>query len=57
MGRGAGRLRVAIRHADRNHLVQPEDVAEVPGQRTEHRQLGGARIAEDRGHAVLSEQL
>ena len=52
-----GCLRVAVGHADGYRLLEAEDVAEVLGEVGEHRQLGRPRVAEDRRHAVLAEQL
>ena len=43
VGDRAAGLRVAVRHADGDRLLQPEHVAEVLGERAEHRQLGRAR--------------
>ena len=51
------RLREPVRHAHRHRLLQAEHVAEVIGERTEHRQLGRARVAEDRRHPARAEQL
>ena len=49
------RLREAVRHSHHHELLQPEHVPEVLRVVLEHRQLGGARIAEDRGHPVGAE--
>jgi len=53
----AARLGEAVGHPDGDGLLQPEHVAEVLGERAEHRQLGRAGVAEDRRHPVLAEQL
>jgi hypothetical protein len=55
--RPAGSLRVPVRHPDGHGLLEPEDVAKVIGELGEHRQLGRARVAEDRRHPVLPEEL
>ncbi len=49
-------LSETIRHANGDRLLQAEHVAEVLGERAEHRQLGRAGVAEDRGHPVSAEQ-
>jgi hypothetical protein len=54
---GAARLGVAVRHPDRDGLLQAEHVAEVIGVVGEHRQLGRSGIAEHRRHPVSSQQL
>jgi len=41
------RLREAVRHGDDYRLLQPEHVTEIGGEVAVHRQLGGARVAED----------
>ena len=53
----AARLREPVGHAHRDGLLQPEHVAEVVRERTEHRQLGRPGIAEDRRHPVPAKQL
>jgi hypothetical protein len=57
VGRAPGGLREAVRHPDRNRLLEPEDVPEVVRELGEHRQLGRAGVSEDRRHAVLPEEL
>ena len=57
VGRAARGLGVAVGHADRDRLLQAEDVAEVVRELGEHRQLGRAGVAEDRRHPVLPEEL
>ncbi len=53
----AGHLGVAVGHPDRGRLLQGEHVLEVFGEVLEHRQLGRARVTEDRGHPVFAEQV
>ena len=55
----AGRLRIAVGHADDDRLLQGEHVAQVVlgRERVHQRQFGGARIAEDDVDALLLEQL
>ena len=55
--RAAGRLGIPVGDPDHDQFLKPEDVAEVVGQVGEHRQLGRARVAEDRRHPVGSQQL
>ena len=57
VGGTAGRLREAVGHPHDRQLLQPEDVGEVVGEVGQHRQLGRARVAEDRRHPVRTEQL
>ena len=56
VGRPDG-LRVAVGHAHDHGLLEPEHVAEVAREVRQHRQLGGARVAEDRGHPVRPEEV
>ena len=44
------RLCIPVRHGHDNRLLQAEHIAEVLGEITKQRQLGGAGIAEDRSH-------
>ena len=53
----AARLREAIGHSHRDRLLQPQYVAEVLGERSQHRQLGRAGVAEDGAHTALTQQL
>ncbi len=55
----AGRLRIAVRHADDGRLLQAEHVAQlvVDRERVHQRQFGGAGIAENDVDAFLLEQL
>ena len=50
-------LGVAVGHAHGHRLLEPQDVAEVRGVIGQHRQLGGARVAEHRRHAAGAEEL
>ena len=50
-------LRVAVGHAHHDELLQAEHVGEVLREVGEHRQLGRAGVAEDRGHPVRPEQI
>ena len=50
-------LRESVRHPDDDEFLEAEHVGEVLGEVGEHRQLGRARVAEDRGHPVGTEQL
>jgi hypothetical protein len=52
----AGRLSVAVRHADDDGLLQPEHITEVRRKIPKQRQLGRARVAENRRHAKRAEQ-
>ena len=54
----AGRLRVAVRHADHGRLLQAEHVAHIVFDResVHQRQFGGAGIAEHDLDALLLEQ-
>ncbi|MNY31917.1 hypothetical protein D3C86_1661020 [compost metagenome] len=49
-------LRVAVRHAHDDRLLQPEHVAEVFRKVDEHRQFRRAGIAEHAGHAERAQQ-
>jgi hypothetical protein len=53
----AGAERVARGHGDGRGLLEAEDVGEVVGPVAEHAQFGGARVAEDRGHPGVAEEL
>ena len=53
----AAGLRVTVGHADRDRLLQAEHVAEVGRERAQHRQLGRSRVAEDRRHPALAEEV
>jgi len=53
----AGRLRIAVGHADHHGLLQAKDVAEVVGKVAEHRQFGRARVAEDGSHAEAAQKI
>ncbi len=55
-GRVAGRLRVTVRHAHHERLLQPQDIAKVRGEIPEERQLRRARITEDRVHTKRAQQ-
>ena len=55
-GAAAG-LRVAVGHPDHDRLLQAEHVAEVAREVAQHRQLGRARVAEDRRHPLLAEEV
>ena len=54
---GARGLGEAVGHAHGHRLVQRQHVAEVVGEVGQHRQLGGPRVAEHRGHAVGAQQV
>ena|SRR5947207_13573588 len=51
------RLRVSVRYAHDDGFLQAEHVAEVAREIVEQRQLRGARIAENRGHAESAQEL
>jgi len=51
----AARLREPVRHGDHHGLLKSQHVAEIGGKVAEHRQLGGARIAEDSGEAEVAQ--
>ena len=53
----ARRLCISISHADHDRFLKPQHIAEVFGKIAEHRQLGGAGIAENRRHADLAHEL
>jgi len=53
----AGGLGVAVGHPDHDRLVQAEHETEIAGEVGEHRQLGGARIAEDSRHPLGTEEV
>jgi hypothetical protein len=53
----AGRLRIAIRHADRHHLLKGQHITEIGGKIAEHRQFGRAGVAEDRRRAEGAKQV
>ncbi len=53
----AGDLGVAVGHEHQARLLQTQHVGEVLRQVGEHRDLGGARIAEDAGHAVPAQEV
>ncbi len=55
-GAAAG-LGVAVGHSHHHQLLQAEDVGEVLRVLLQHRQLGGARVAEDARHAVGAQHL
>jgi hypothetical protein len=55
--RAVGGLRKAVGHPDHHGLLQAEDVIEVIREVSEHRQLGRARVAEDRRHSPGPEEL
>ncbi len=55
VGRGPAGLCEPVRHADGHCLLKAEHIAEVVGQLGKHRQLGRARVAEDRRHPALAE--
>ena len=48
---------VAVGHAHDRGFLQAQHVLEVIGVIRQHRQLGRARIAEDRGHSQLAEEI
>ncbi len=55
--RTAARLGEAVGHPDRHRLVEPQHVAEVIREVGQHRQLGGARVAEHRGHPLPAQEV
>ena len=55
--RVSGPLGEALRHPEHRRLLQPQDVGEVVGEVFEERQLGGARVTEDRRHPELAQEI
>ena len=56
-GRLSGDLGVTVGHAHHGRLLQAQHVLEVIGVIGQHRQLGRARVTEDRGHPQLAEKV